>query len=50
MADDHEQQVRIAERIEAYTNVAVAFGIHGYEEKIHSIPEYMSKYGIKIGE
>jgi len=36
----------IAERIEAYTNIAVAFDIHGYEEEIHSIPEYKSKYGV----
>ena len=40
--DDYDQQVRIAERIEAYTNVAVAFGIHDYEEEIHSIPEYIN--------
>ena len=28
-AADHEHQVRVAERVEAYTNVAVAFDIHG---------------------
>jgi ParB family chromosome partitioning protein len=46
LTDNHEQQVRIAERIEAYMNVAVAFGLHDFEEEIHTIPEYKSKYGV----
>ena len=49
-AADHEHQVRVAERIEAYTNVAVALDIHSYEEEIHSVPEYKSKYGIDAKE
>ena len=49
-AADHEHQVRVAEQIEAYTNVATAFGIRDYEEEIHSIPEYKSKYGIDAKE
>jgi len=44
MTDDHEQQVRFARRIEAFTDVAVAFGIRDYEDIIHSIPEYINKY------
>jgi ParB-like chromosome segregation protein Spo0J len=41
--DNREQQIRIAERIEAYTDIATAFGIRDYAEEIHSIPEYVNK-------
>ena len=50
MTDDHEQHARIAERIEAYMNVAAVFGIDDYEKEIHSIPEYKSKYGADARE